>query len=183
MNRRPAKLTLALLAFLFAQAPALANIPCAGPLRKVYYKAGFDWKKSPMTMTVGRDRRGEVIVQLRSDNGCEATCQIRGLEDDGIELGCRSFKFSPLTSPAMLFISHEISSPSFMRFGSWLEGYEQTRLSVAFDHLDELYRSQRVESLTLVKAEETTQALLDRPDTRYSHAARHGNVDGKFEPR
>lgn len=91
------------------------------------------------------------VAQIWSPKGgCQAVCESLGLERDEsgkpsfLKLNCKAPHLKLLTVPVTVFWpaygteahSSNRQDPMVIRFGSWLEGFEQTSLQVSYDRAD-----------------------------------------------
>jgi hypothetical protein len=106
------------------------------------FSARFRTQKSSLTLVILRSKKAEI----RNGKLLEATCSISRLErldnkSNVIDMKCRSARLGALVSPVSVFFSPAesinrtpaIEHPAFVRFGSWLQGYQQAILTVDMD--------------------------------------------------
>ena len=125
---------------------ALASESCGSKLGHVEYKAAFDWMGTsvvPKTMQLrigAIEGRPEMLVaQIVDGSECQAVCQIKAIERSNLmapvsmDLDCRGNKLNPLAAPATLFWAYGEELQPTIRFGTWLNGYQEASLRVEMD--------------------------------------------------
>ncbi len=138
---------------------AAAADSCASKMDQVLYQASFSWnqldsvegatvqqkKGSKMKVVVGTLVAGSraPMAQIWSDGSCQAVCKLKSLEKEGVlqpialEMDCQGVGFSPLAMNASLLwggtSSRFQAEKPTIRFGTWLQGYQQAELEVQVD--------------------------------------------------
>jgi hypothetical protein len=114
--------------------------------------------KSPLTLVIlrnsdtGPHSLRETKAEIRKGRQLEATCSLSRVEimDDHshvIDMKCRSARLMAFVSPVSIFFtpssspasrgpsrSPAVAQTAFVRFGSWLQGYQQAVLTIDYDH-------------------------------------------------
>lgn len=127
--------------FVFVSLVALsAVLPMSRANADVAYSARFTFQKEPMKLVIHREASGSSAQILTAAGAVQARCKFKNVERDEsqkpvvVDMECKSAQFSPLVRQASLFWPNGAGSSSpALRFGTWLEGYEQVRLSVDVD--------------------------------------------------
>ncbi len=70
------------------------------------------------------------VAEIVSNQNCKALCEVRQSSDQVFDLRCQSSEFHPLAVPATLFLATGPGRYPRLRFGTWLQGYQEARLSV-----------------------------------------------------
>ena len=119
---------------------ALVALPSSQANAEVAYSANFKFQKEPMKLVISRTPAGSSAQILAANGAIQARCSLKHVERDegskplAVDMECRSAHFSPLVRPATIFWANGAdSSAPALRFGTWLEGYEQVRLNVEVD--------------------------------------------------
>lgn len=127
--------------------PALALAStCGSKLEHVEYKADFDWMGSSvvpkaMQLRIGslEGRPNEKVAQIATGGECQAVCRIEAFEKSNLQmpvsmdLDCRGNRLNPLAAPATLFFARGEELQPTIRFGTWLNGYQEAALRVDVD--------------------------------------------------
>ena len=114
------------------------SLSCGQKATRVYFSASFKWKAQPMKVIIAKVPEQRDPVAFISSQTCEATCQIKEVDTASVELACRSTAFAPLTTPATVFIAAHKSGQSTLRFGTWIQGYQQASLRIDLNRAGEL---------------------------------------------
>lgn len=120
-----------ILALLVTTTAAAASPPqdCGTSPRQVLYAAEFGPAGHRMKIEVGPES-----ARIWSGNQCEAICQA-SLGETSVELQCHSVKFQPLSTPATLFWLAGWSGAPVLRFGTWLDGFEDYPVNAKLNQL------------------------------------------------
>lgn len=70
------------------------------------------------------------VAEIFSNQSCKALCEVKQSSEQVFDLRCQSSEFHPLAVPATLFLAAGAGRYPRLRFGSWLQGYQEARLSV-----------------------------------------------------
>ncbi len=131
-----------------SQAALKKNVSCPMPMSKVSYSASFQWiqpgtgKPQSHKLVVGaQGSSGELSAQIWTGNQCEAICQPQSFDQDGpmspiaMQMNCRGARLGSFTTTATLLWGRgqTMSRTPTLRFGTWLNGYEQAPLLVEVD--------------------------------------------------
>lgn len=121
---------------------------CSTRLKDVSYKASFTLKslyagKRPFQIQIGSERQSGKTMALitQNDGSCYAICGIRHFEKEGkarpvsMLLSCENAELARLTIPVTLIWASAYQKLPMIRFGSWLNGYQQASLRVKTDAL------------------------------------------------
>ena len=124
-----------------ATVPAASG--CGSSLKDVHYSAIFEFK-TPLRIKIGN--QGKQIVATISDvksGTCQAVCEGKFFRQEGgfesplmpvsMQLSCNGSQFQLLSSPVTLFWASAFQAQPELRFGTWINGYEQVALNVEYD--------------------------------------------------
>jgi hypothetical protein len=139
----------ALVLLLAKTAGAAPPSGCDTPLKSVRYAAHFEWpqagpgEKNSLQLLIGSresSKTGETVAQIWSGNQCQLSCLSTQLDPTALELKCRSAQLGMLTTSATVLWNRDAKPghEATLRFGTWLEGYEQAPLRVEIDHFFEI---------------------------------------------
>lgn len=156
------------LAFLFGTV-GLANTSCSQVIQDVFYSASFDLPESAQTaykmkLLIGKPKSSsEMIAQIWSGKSCQAVCDLKMLQKEdaftpiSLEMDCKSPSISALATPATLYFHASemvVTQPEqfpTLRFGTWLQGYHQSLLSVQVDRYTKPGRSPGLSKLAIAQ--------------------------------
>lgn len=126
----------------FAESPT-----CGKVVGKVLFSAHFDWKSPAgvskgLRLVIARNAKpgfkdSKFIAQIMNGDECQAVCRTETVDvaSASLDLSCRSAAFGALAAPATVFFHNTGAGhkSSVLRFGTWLQGYEQTILNTELD--------------------------------------------------
>jgi hypothetical protein len=139
----------------------LIGIPVSqamGATSKTFYSASFEWNNgtgSPsntLRLTIVKTKRprfkdSQLVAKITNGQRVEAICSIQGVESymcgqtllaSSIDLSCKGTSLGALAAPATVYFKDANSESSsrnqpVLRFGTWLQGYQQAVLKTEFD--------------------------------------------------
>jgi hypothetical protein len=139
--------------------PANSGDTCSMSLKTLQFAGTFDWKNAHTGKTeklrfmIGTPEKGAAkgtsVAQIWSGKHCQASCSsidIVGrpgaLEMDeasipiSLDLQCRGEALGALAARVAVLWSHGSQPTTTLRFGSWVDGYEQAALKVEVDRFN-----------------------------------------------
>lgn len=117
--------------------------------QKVYYSALFHTSTSstPWKLVIYKKHsKKRLFAQISADGASLAECELRGFERNQLgqpltlEMGCKNTQLESFTTTATLLWDHKSRTSASLRFGTWLQGYEQVPLTVQMDRFTKLKR-------------------------------------------
>lgn len=160
---------------------------CAFKPSRLLYRASFEWNGESMLFVIDRQTAksrnsknpGPVVARIYSGEGCQLQAICFGKPDsaaksaaladsrttDELDLRCQGARLNRLSSPATLILKSETGSTAkdVLRFGSWLEGYRPTELSVEMNEFSSPVSSN------------TSRSPIRKPASKFVQAPRRGN--------
>jgi hypothetical protein len=133
---------------------------CGKATGETLYSAIFKWSgeaqsgKTMRIVIVKAKKPGfkdsKIVAKILNGKNCEAVCNVEKLETFGtekslkaasVDMSCKSAALGALAAPATVFFQNESNpflpvsneSKSVLRFGTWLQGYEQAVLTTEVD--------------------------------------------------
>lgn len=156
--------------FAYATGGSREGQGCGKVQGEVLYHARFDWKDSMTSITKNLDivvtktaKPGfwdsKISARIMNHGTCEAICRADNLEvvsnepgmpsvATSMDLTCHSSSLGALGAPATVFFQsgQNGTQTPVLRFGSWLQGYEQAYLKVQTDQSSKLVKEMRPDS-------------------------------------
>jgi hypothetical protein len=132
---------------------ALTPDSCSVQLKTVQFSGTFNLKSphAPGTQalrfvigTPENDKSGMAVAQIWSGTRCQASCSSVDMEKGdlsmpiSLDLQCHGEALGPLSAHVAVLWDHGADHSTLVRFGSWLEGYEQASMKVEVDHFNTL---------------------------------------------
>lgn len=125
---------------------------CPVEFKDLSFSAEFNWAQwngrgqMPMKVQFGSRRAAtghgtRLVARVLGASGCQAVCEVLSFQKSSTgapvsaELACRSPGFHALTSSVTVFWAHPKTGEPVIRFGRWLDGFEETSLRVELDQL------------------------------------------------
>jgi hypothetical protein len=130
---------------------------CGKATGETLYSAIFKWSSEAqsgktMKIIIAKAKKpgfkdSKIVAKILNGKSCEAVCNVEKLETFGsekslkaasVDMNCKSAALGALAAPATVFFQNE-SDPSLgepksvLRFGTWLQGYEQASLTTEVD--------------------------------------------------
>lgn len=133
---------------------------CSMKLKTLQFAGTFDWKNTKngrlekLRFVIGSPEHGEKgtsVAQIWAGKQCQASCSsvdlgaapgTQALEKDelslpiSLDLQCRGEELGALSARVAVLWGHGSKSETTLRFGSWVDGYEQAALKVEVDHFN-----------------------------------------------
>jgi hypothetical protein len=112
---------------------------CAQPLRRVEYAAEFQMKHganaapTSLRLLIGLPKlkkSAKRVAQIWSGRECRALCEAKRFTRDSVDLQCKNAQMATFSTRASVILPE-----TALRFGTWLQGYEQIPLKVSVDRL------------------------------------------------
>jgi|GEM_PF-3697582 len=118
---------------------------CGPTMRETMYFARFDLS-GPKSIQIGRTRSDDgkpatlAVIRNAATGNCDAVCSVQSLEiidsktPTAMQLVCRDTSLGAVQTPATLLWAKTspLAYPA-LRFGSWLSGYQHSKLAVEVD--------------------------------------------------
>jgi hypothetical protein len=147
---KPGTVALAVVAFVLLVITKAASANCSLPIKNVQFSGTFSLKsspqKKPLRFVIGEPAgagSGSSVAQIWSGDRCQATCSSIDIEKGemalpiSLDLQCRGEDLGgALSAHVAVLWDHGADHTTVLRFGSWLEGYEQAAMKVEVDHFN-----------------------------------------------
>lgn len=134
-------------------APTPTSDTCSMKLKTLQFAGTFDWKSGSSgkiekrRFVIGTPAHGAVgtsVAQIWAGNHCQASCSSVDLGAGvtgfslpiSLDLQCRGEELGALSARVAVLWSHGSKSETMLRFGSWVDGYEQAALRVELDQFN-----------------------------------------------
>jgi hypothetical protein len=129
-------------------------------LKTLQFAGTFDWKNAhtgkseKLKFVIGtpeHSEKGTSVAQIWAGKQCQASCSSVDLgaasgakafaKDElslpiSLDLQCRGEELGALSARVAVLWGHGSRSETTLRFGSWVDGYEQAALKVEVDHFN-----------------------------------------------
>ena len=144
-------------------APLAAPVPaplldsCTKHLKDVQFSGTFKLKSAaseakPMRFVIGVPEDatpGSAVAQIWSGDSCKATCSSIDFEKGGaslpisLDLQCHGAELGALSTHVAVLWDHGPTPTTQLRFGTWLDGYEQAAVRVQVDRFNPTFVATR----------------------------------------
>jgi hypothetical protein len=134
---------------------------CATQIESIQFAGTFSLKSAsanknkPLRFVIGfpaESNGDQAIAQIWSGSHCQATCSSLTLEKGdlsmplSLDLQCRGGELGPLSAHVAVLWDHGPKPSTLLRFGTWLEGYEQASIKVEVDRFNSTNVAERVDT-------------------------------------
>jgi hypothetical protein len=133
-----------------------------GATSKTFYSASFHWNngsgtsENTLRLIIGKTKKPrfndpQLVAKIMNGQRVEAVCSIQGFESymhghtllaSSIDLSCKGTALGALAAPATVYFPEKLDGANskstsrnqpVLRFGTWLQGYQQAVLKTEFD--------------------------------------------------
>lgn len=129
-----------------------------GSTTKTFYRASFQWNngagtsRNTLRLVIAQSKKPryndpKLVAKIMNGQRVEAICSIQGVEGNGtlassVDMSCKGTALGALAAPATVYFPEKLDGANakstsrnmpVLRFGTWLQGYQQAVLKTEFD--------------------------------------------------